>query len=171
MTELDGLEPRKQVYVIGATNRPDIIDPAMVRPGRLDKMLYVDLPTAEERFEILKAQTKKTPFGPDVDLAAIARLPKCEGFSGADLSALIREAAVSALRDRFQSILTTGEEGAAVLIGQQQLLAAVAKVAPSVSGAQRRRYEALRTRYSGQPVGHKGEEVENTSSANGQAVA
>ncbi|KAG9306558.1 hypothetical protein G9A89_004755 [Geosiphon pyriformis] len=98
LTELDGLENRKQVYVIGATNRPDIIDPAMLRPGRLDKLLYVELPTPSERYEILKTLTKKTPLAPDVDLKEIAENPLCEGFSGADLASLIREAAIAALR-------------------------------------------------------------------------
>ncbi|CAJ0642781.1 5060_t:CDS:2, partial [Entrophospora sp. SA101] len=72
LTELDGLENRKQVYVIAATNRPDIIDPAMIRPGRLDKLLYVELPTYSERYEILKTLTKKTPLDDDVSLLEIA---------------------------------------------------------------------------------------------------
>ncbi|KAL8287188.1 hypothetical protein RQP46_003640 [Phenoliferia psychrophenolica] len=102
LTELDGLEPRKQVFVIGATNRPDILDPAMVRPGRLDKLLYVDLPTPSERVEILRAQTKKTPLGPDVDLDVIARDVECDGFSGADLGALRKRFAQ--LRAKFAGV-------------------------------------------------------------------
>jgi ribosome biogenesis ATPase len=72
LTELDGLTDRKGVYVIGATNRPDIIDPAMIRPGRLDHPLFVALPTSSERAEILLTLTKETPLSDDVDLAAIA---------------------------------------------------------------------------------------------------
>ncbi|KAJ3059851.1 hypothetical protein HDU98_004118, partial [Podochytrium sp. JEL0797] len=98
LTELDGMSTRSQVYIIAATNRPDMIDPAMLRPGRLDKTLYVDLPTPEERFEILKTITRKTPVGQGVSLEAVARDSRADGFSGADLAALVREAAVAALR-------------------------------------------------------------------------
>tara|TARA_B110000285_G_C15074292_1_gene589810 strand:+ start:917 stop:1117 length:201 start_codon:yes stop_codon:yes gene_type:complete len=65
---MDGLEDRKGVFVIAATNRPDIIDPAMLRPGRLDKLLYVPLPTKEDRFSILETVTKKLPLDTDVAL-------------------------------------------------------------------------------------------------------
>jgi len=70
----------------------------MVRPGRLDRMLYVDLPTAAERLDILKTITKKTPLDSTIDLEKIATDPRCEGFSGADLASLVREASVTALR-------------------------------------------------------------------------
>eukprot|EP00010_Vexillifera_abyssalis_P008924 CAMPEP_0201550134 /NCGR_PEP_ID=MMETSP0173_2-20130828/6533_1 /ASSEMBLY_ACC=CAM_ASM_000268 /TAXON_ID=218659 /ORGANISM="Vexillifera sp., Strain DIVA3 564/2" /LENGTH=284 /DNA_ID=CAMNT_0047960029 /DNA_START=171 /DNA_END=1022 /DNA_ORIENTATION=+ len=96
LTEMDGLEERQHVFVIGATNRPDIIDPAMLRPGRLDKLLYVPLPTPEERKDILSTITKKMPLAPDVDLDSIAA--GAERFSGADLSALAREAAIAAIQ-------------------------------------------------------------------------
>ena len=89
---MDGLEDRRGVFVIAATNRPDIIDPAMLRPGRLDKLLYVPLPTREERQQILATQVKKLPMMDNIDLEIIAQSEKCEGFSGADLSALVREA-------------------------------------------------------------------------------
>jgi ribosome biogenesis ATPase len=98
LTEMDGLDNRKQVFVIAATNRPELIDSAMVRPGRLDRMLYVDLPTAAERLDILKTITKKTPLDSTIDLEKIATDPRCEGFSGADLASLVREASVTALR-------------------------------------------------------------------------
>ena len=170
LTELDGLEPRKQVFVIGATNRPDILDPAMVRPGRLDKLLYVDLPTADERVEVLRAQTRKTPLGEDVDLEAIARDQGCDGFSGADLSALVREAAVMALREVFSAVEMDDEDGedgftgtkraplAPVKVEQRHFLTAVARTPPSVSASQRRRFATLRAKFAGQPVGHAKEE-------------
>jgi ribosome biogenesis ATPase len=63
LTELDGLDARKSVYVVAATNRPDMIDPAMVRPGRLDKLLYVDLPAAQERGEIIRTLLRGVPLG------------------------------------------------------------------------------------------------------------
>lgn len=95
---MDGMQGRKQVYVIAATNRPDMIDPAMLRPGRLDKTLYVDLPNELERLEILKTLTRKTPLNPDVNLNIVASDSRCDGYSGADLAALVRESAVTALR-------------------------------------------------------------------------
>jgi ribosome biogenesis ATPase len=70
----------------------------MLRPGRLDKTLYVDLPNEQERLEILKTLSRRTPLDPDVDLQAIASDSRCEGYSGADLAALVRESAVTALR-------------------------------------------------------------------------
>jgi ribosome biogenesis ATPase len=80
------------VFVIAATNRPDIIDPAMLRPGRLDKLLYVPIPTKDDRHSILKTLTKIVPLDQDVDLRMIAHSENCDGFTGADLSALVREA-------------------------------------------------------------------------------
>lgn len=164
LTELDGLEARRQVYVVGATNRPDMIDPAMVRPGRFDKMLYVDLPTAAERAEILKAASSKTPLAPEVDLRVVASDSRCDGFSGADLSALVRESAVAALRQTFEVLgdLDQPEQpdskDRVVAVNMHHLDVALSKVTPSVSAAQRRRYEALHSRYAGQPFGKKAAE-------------
>jgi ribosome biogenesis ATPase len=89
---MDGLDERVGVFIIAATNRPDIIDPAMLRPGRLDKLLYVPLPSPEDRVSILSTCVKKVPLADNVDLKKIAYSAQCEGFSGADLSALTREA-------------------------------------------------------------------------------
>ncbi|KAE8250599.1 hypothetical protein A4X13_0g4570 [Tilletia indica] len=188
LTELDGLEARVQTYVIAATNRPDMIDPAMCRPGRLDKLLYVDLPSPMERLEILKTLTKKSPLlrqdgnaalGEIVDLSAIALDGRADGYSGADLAALVREAAVMALKEALGTSLTAsatrsfddGEEdqerwampesydedteggGLKMWISQKHFVEALGKVQPSVSMAQRRRYETLRSRLSGTPAG------------------
>ena len=103
LTELDGLNDRNGIFVIGATNRPDMIDRAMLRPGRLDKTLYIELPDAGEREEILKTLIKanRSPVASDVDLGKIANAEKCRNFSGADLSSLVREAGVSALKKKF----------------------------------------------------------------------
>ncbi|GAA5845971.1 hypothetical protein JCM3766R1_001323 [Sporobolomyces carnicolor] len=166
LTELDGLESRKQVFVIGATNRPDILDPAMVRPGRLDKLLYVDLPSPAERTEVLKALTKKTPLSADVDLEKIALDQRADGLSGADLSALVREAAVAALREMFSTIDLDGPpltapptsvaDGGTGLarVEMRHFETALARANPSVSPQQRRRFEVLRKKFAGQPVGH-----------------
>ncbi|KAL8841904.1 MAG: hypothetical protein Q9170_000777 [Blastenia crenularia] len=96
LTELDGLSNRQGIYVIAATNRPDIIDPAMLRPGRLETLLFVDLPTADERVEILRTLSRQLPIEYDDAMAAVAR--GCEGFSGADLEGLLRRAGYSAIK-------------------------------------------------------------------------
>ena len=98
LTEMDGLDERRGVFVIAATNRPDIIDPAMLRPGRLDKLLYVPLPSKEDRVSILNTVCRKVPLADDVDLTQIAHDQHCEGYSGADLSALVREAQMCTLK-------------------------------------------------------------------------
>ncbi|CAG8550876.1 5396_t:CDS:10, partial [Paraglomus occultum] len=148
LTELDGLENRKQVYVIAATNRPDIIDPAMMRPGRLDKLLYVELPTAPERQEILRTLTAKTPLAADVDFKKIAEDQRSEGFSGADLASLVREAAVVALRGTFYAndsmTLTSPNE---IFVTAENFEAAFAKVAPSVSKQDKKKYDILRVKF------------------------
>jgi len=95
------MDVRRDVFIIAATNRPDIIDKAMLRPGRLDKLLYVPLPTANDRSAILRTHTRKVPIGPDVDTEQLARDARCDGFSGADLAGLVREAAMESLRERL----------------------------------------------------------------------
>lgn len=96
LTELDGLSTREGIYLIAATNRPDIIDPAMLRPGRLETLLYVELPKPDERVNILEALIAKTPH--NAKLAEIARQDVCKDMSGADLSSLLRKAALHCLR-------------------------------------------------------------------------
>jgi ribosome biogenesis ATPase len=85
LTEMDGLESRSATFVVAATNRPDMIDPAMLRPGRLDKLLYVPLPPPDGRAAILKTLTRKTPLAPEVDVDAIAFSSRC-GVSPAPTS-------------------------------------------------------------------------------------
>lgn len=159
LTELDGLDSRKAVYVIGATNRPDMIDPAMVRPGRLDKLLYVDLPSAAERFEILKTHTKKTPIADEAwdGIQDIVAGEKCDGFSGADIAALVREAATLALRTALEGngAFETEKEGGTghmVTVTVEHFTAAAIKTLPSVSREQRHKYERMRDKYAGIPA-------------------
>ena len=98
LTEMDGLEDRKQIFIIAATNRPDIIDPAMLRPGRLDKLLYVPLPDYTDRCSILETITKNLKLDKDVEFNKINGDKRMEGFSGADIAALVREAQLHALK-------------------------------------------------------------------------
>lgn len=166
LTELDGLDSRKAVYVIAATNRPDMIDPAMVRPGRLDKLLYVDLPSADERVEIVRTLVRKVPFastepGAETILRGAEHIvrEKCDGYSGADLAAVVREAGVVALR-RVLGALDQMDDGSGdsvenqprVVVVLEDFVRAQDKVGPSVSAVQRRKYEALRSKFAGLPV-------------------
>jgi transitional endoplasmic reticulum ATPase len=105
LTELDGVEPMRDVVVLGATNRPELIDPALLRPGRLERMVYVPPPDAAARAEILHASAKRTPLAPDVDLTALAET--LDGYSAADCSALIREAALTAMRESLEATEVT----------------------------------------------------------------
>lgn len=84
LTEMDGMNAKKNVFIIGATNRPDIIDPAVLRPGRLDQLIYIPLPDEASRLQIFKAGLRKTPLSADLDLNFLAK--NTVGFSGADLT-------------------------------------------------------------------------------------
>ena len=97
LTEMDGFSPTESVIVLAATNRPDVLDPALLRPGRFDRHVTVDLPTRKGRLEILKVHSRNTPLADDVDLDAIAR--GTVGMSGADLANLVNEAALLATRE------------------------------------------------------------------------
>ncbi len=96
LTEMDGFEPHEKVIVMAATNRPDVLDPALLRPGRFDRRVVLDLPDIGDREEILKIHARKKPFEPDVNLRRIAE--RTPGFSGADLQNLMNEAAILAAR-------------------------------------------------------------------------
>ena len=96
LTELDGINPLRDVVVLGATNRPDLIDPALLRPGRLEKLVFVEPPDADARRDILRTSGKSIPLSADVDLDALA--DELDGYSAADCVALLREAALTAMR-------------------------------------------------------------------------
>jgi transitional endoplasmic reticulum ATPase len=101
LAEMDGLEDLNDVLVVGATNRPDMLDPALLRPGRFDKVLLVNAPEEEGRLEILKIHTQKMPLAKDINLKEIAK--ETVGYTGADLEAVAREAAYFALREDINS--------------------------------------------------------------------
>lgn len=150
LTELDGLEVRRDVYIVAATNRLELIDEAMLRPGRLGKLLYVPLPVKEERVSILKALTRnvaidRTEAGA-IDLEAIGNDARTDGFSGADLAALVREAGMAVVRE-------WSDEGDAAeisceatsVIAARHFEEAFKKVRPSVSMQDRLKYEKVHT--------------------------
>jgi len=102
LVEMDGFEPNEKVIVMAATNRPDVLDPALLRPGRFDRRVVIDLPDREGREGILEIHARKKPLGADVDLKVIAE--RTPGFSGADLANLMNEAAILAARENRTEI-------------------------------------------------------------------
>nr|XP_034835568.1 transitional endoplasmic reticulum ATPase TER94 isoform X2 [Maniola hyperantus] len=101
LTEMDGMGAKKNVFIIGATNRPDIIDPAILRPGRLDQLIYIPLPDEKSREAILRANLRKSPIAKDVDLTYIAKVT--QGFSGADLTEICQRACKLAIRQAIEA--------------------------------------------------------------------
>ena len=131
LTELDGLSAREGIYMIAATNRPDIIDPAMLRPGRLETLLFVGLPGPEERVEILRALIKKTPVAEK--LSEVGRNERCTNFTGADLSSLLRKAGQEALRRESE------------VVEEKDFVRALTKMRPSVGDMVK--YERMKEKF------------------------
>lgn len=109
LTEMDGMSDKKSVFIIGATNRPDIIDPALMRPGRLDQLMYIPLPDLLSRLSIFKAVLRKSPVAKDVDLQYLSE--KTEGFSGADLTEICQRTTQMAIRQSIQAEAERIERG------------------------------------------------------------
>jgi transitional endoplasmic reticulum ATPase len=108
LTEMDGMNAKKNVFIIGATNRPDQIDPALLRPGRLDQLIYIPLPDEVSRISILRAALKKSPIAPEVDIAFLAK--STHGFSGADLTEICQRAAKLAIRESIEADVRRARE-------------------------------------------------------------
>jgi cell division protease FtsH len=102
LSEMDGFEPHEEVIVLSATNRPDVLDPALLRPGRFDRRVVIERPDWRDRESILKVHTRKTPLSADVDLAVIAK--GTPGMTGADLESLVNEAAILAARENAETV-------------------------------------------------------------------
>jgi len=111
LTEMDGMGAKKNVFIIGATNRPDIIDAAVLRPGRLDQLIYIPLPDEKSREAILKSNLRKSPLAPDVDLVYLAKVT--HGFSGADLTEICQRACKLGIRQSIESEIRREKERAA----------------------------------------------------------
>jgi transitional endoplasmic reticulum ATPase len=135
LSEMDGLEELNDVIVLAATNRPDIIDSALLRPGRFDKMLFIGAPTKDERLEILKIHTKKMPLAKDVNLNKLAE--QTDGYSGADLLAVVREAGLLTLREDIKS----------KTVKNKYFEEALKKVNPSISKELIDKYKSIEENY------------------------
>jgi len=103
LVEMDGFEPTQNIIVIAATNRPDVLDPALLRPGRFDRRVVIDLPDLKDREEILKVHSRKKPLAKEANLKTIAE--RTSGFSGADLANILNEAAILAARNNKKEIV------------------------------------------------------------------
>ncbi|XP_059148274.1 nuclear valosin-containing protein-like isoform X2 [Physella acuta] len=146
LLEMSGLEQRTEVYVIAATNRLDRLDKAFLRPGRMDKIIYVGLPTPNGRVEILRALTKngtRPKLATDVDLNKIGRDKRCDGFSGADLGNLVQVAREVCLEQIIEATATY--DGSFLpQVNLAHFEVAFGKVKPSVDNEAKRNYEAVR---------------------------
>jgi len=133
--EMDGIEQLEGVVVIGATNRPDMLDPALLRPGRFDRIISTSTPNKQNRLDIFKIHTKKMPLTKDVNLASFAE--KTEGYTGADIEAVCREAAMLALREDIN----------ADKVKKKHFDAAFDKVRPSVTQDDIKKYKEIEVDY------------------------
>jgi transitional endoplasmic reticulum ATPase len=131
LTEMDGLEDLKGVVVIGATNRPDIIDEALLRPGRFDRILEVPVPDKEARKQILQIHTRKKPLASDVDLDKVVEMT--DGMTGADIAALVNAAAMTAIKEHVTKKKDNGE----LEVSMRHFEAALDKIKPKRSEQKR----------------------------------
>ncbi len=145
LTEIDGLEKLENVVVIGATNRPDLVDPALLRPGRFDRVMMVPAPDGEAREEIFKIHTRESPLSDDVNLEDLAA--KTEGYSGADIAAVCKEAGMLALREDIE----TNE------IKNEHFEEALKSVGPSITDDIVNTYEEFGKKY-GKEIGERAKE-------------
>jgi transitional endoplasmic reticulum ATPase len=137
LTEMDGLETLKDVVVIAATNRPNLLDPAILRPGRFDRLVYIGSPDRKGRLKIFKIHTKNTPLAEDVDLGILADIT--EGYVGADIESVCREAVMIALRENFD----------VESIEMRHFREALKKVKPTITENIAQFYEKIEAQFKG----------------------
>src|SRR6056297_1312796 len=147
LTELDGLEELEDVVVVATTNRPDLIDSALLRPGRLDRHVHVPVPDEDARRAILAVHTKHKPLADDVDLDWLAS--ETEGYVGADIEAVTREASMAASREFIQSVdpEEIGESVGNVRISKEHFEQALDEVTPSVTEQTKERYDEIEEQF------------------------
>ena len=135
LAEIDGLEGLKDITIIGATNRPDMLDPALLRPGRFDRIILADIPDEESREKIFEVHLKNTPLEKDVKIKELVKIT--EGFVGADIESLIREAGLNALRENQN----------AMVVSRKDFDEALKRVNASVSSETAQRYKKIEDYY------------------------
>merc|ERR1712039_457580 len=150
LTEIDGVGVKKNVFFIGATNRPELLDEALLRPGRLDQLIYIPLPDLPARQGILESTLKKSPIAPNVPLSFMAQ--KTEGFSGADLAEFCQRAAKAAIRDAIAADeLRAGDDAmdadTASEIGRKHFEEAFAGARRSVAGNDLAKFDQFRKKF------------------------
>ena len=150
LTEMDGIQENSGVVIIGATNRPDIIDPALLRPGRFDRLILVPAPDEKARLEIFRVHTRKVPLAEDVNLEELAK--KTEGYTGADIEAAVREAAMLAMRRALQEgIIRPGMKAdqvrRRVKVTMKDFEKALEKIGPSVGKETVEYYRKIQERF------------------------
>ncbi|NOY11064.1 MAG: CDC48 family AAA ATPase, partial [Archaeoglobi archaeon] len=143
LTELDGLEELKDVVVIAATNRPDMVDPALLRPGRIERHIYIPPPDKEARKEIFRIHTRNMPLAEDVNLEELAE--KTEGYSGADIEAVCREAGLTAIREAISKYSEDEVKRAVkeIRVTRDHFMKAIEKVKPSLTEEDIKKYEEI----------------------------
>ena len=148
LTELDGLEELRNVVIIAATNRPDIVDQALLRPGRFDRLLYVSLPDLEARKQVFKIRTRKTPLADDVKLDELARLT--DGYTGADIASICNTAVMLALREligKARDPEDAKKKARDLKVSRRQFDEALQKIKP-ISSQELRMYERFSQQFS-----------------------
>ncbi|RLF75066.1 AAA family ATPase, partial [Thermococci archaeon] len=150
LTEMDGIEENSGVVVVAATNRPDILDPALLRPGRFDRLILVPAPDEKARLEILKVHTRRVPLAKNVSLEELAK--KTKGYTGADIEALVREAAMTAMRRGIKGgLIKAGmkieELRDKVEVTKEDFEVALKKVGPSVDEDIIKYYEEIQEKF------------------------
>ncbi|CAI5443369.1 unnamed protein product [Caenorhabditis angaria] len=133
LTEMDGMNAKKNVFIIGATNRPDIIDGAVLRPGRLDQLIYIPLPDEASRLQIFKASLRKTPLAKDLDLTYLAK--NTVGFSGADLTEICQRACKLAIRESIEKEIRIEKERQERQARGEELMEETADPVPEITRA------------------------------------
>jgi transitional endoplasmic reticulum ATPase len=162
LTELDGLEALEDVVVIATTNRPDLIDSALLRPGRLDRHVHVPVPDEEARRAIFGVHTETKPLADDVDLDSLAR--RTDGYVGADIEALCREASMAASREFVNSVSKEeiGDSVGNVRVTMQHFEDALDEVGPSVNDRTRERYDEIEEQFKRSDFRQQEAEVSRT---------
>ncbi|SIO73342.1 Cell division cycle protein 48 homolog [Babesia microti strain RI] len=150
LTEIDGVSSSKPIFIIGATNRPDILDPAITRPGRLDQLIYIPLPDRDSRESIFKACLRNSPLAPDVNIKKMA--DDLEGYSGADISEVCKRAAKEAIRESIaadtEGNMSEGESDKVPFITNKHFQAALASSRRSIRESDIQRYKDFKNRIS-----------------------